>query len=61
MGLLGNLLSATVKVAVSPLAIATDVVSAMSCEEMDTTTSVLGSAIEDVAEACDDAKKWDLI
>lgn len=61
MGFLGNILSATVKTVLTPVAIVSDAASAMSGEDMEATKAVLGSALEDIADACEDAKEGDLL
>ncbi len=60
MGFLGNLLSATVKVALTPVAVVADVCT-IGDGKGSNTAEVLGSIITDVADACDDAKDGDLI
>ena len=60
MGFLGNLLSATVKVALTPVAIVADVVT-FGDEKGSSTGELLISIVEDVSDACDDAKDGDLI
>jgi len=60
MGFLGNLLSATVKVALTPVAVVADVCTAGNGKGSNT-AEVLGSAVVDVVDACDDAKEGDLI
>lgn len=54
MGLLGSLLSATVKVALTPVTIVKDVVDIAEGEAPTSTVGLLGSALEDVADAVDD-------
>ena len=61
MGLFGSLLSATIKVAVTPLAVVADVASALEGEEIDNTTSVLSSAVKDVAEGITEIPKGNLL
>lgn len=52
MGFLTNILSAAVKVAVSPVALVADVaVKATTGEDLGATKAALGSAIDDVSEA----------
>lgn len=60
MGLLGNLLSATVKVAVQPIAVVADVCTAGDGEGSNT-LGILESIAEDISDACDDAKEGDLV
>lgn len=64
MGFLGNLLSATVKVATTPIDIVKDVVTlGGTCEGEDEpyTLKKLKSVAEDVGDACSSAKDGDLI
>ena len=49
-GALGNILSAAVKVAVTPIAVITDVTKVVTGETPDTTTELLDSAIDDIKE-----------
>ncbi len=49
-GFLGNIVSATVKVAVTPLAVVKDVVDG---EPFETTSDVLESAVEDIEDIFD--------
>lgn len=60
MGFLGNILSSTVKVALSPVAVVADVCTAGNGKGSNT-AEILASAVEDVSDACDDAKDGDLI
>ena len=55
MGFFSNIVSATVKVALTPVAVAVDVVNIVKGDEPDTTKSLLNSAGEDVSDAIDDA------
>jgi hypothetical protein len=61
MGFLSNLVSATVKTALTPLAIAKDAINVVTGEEADTTKNLLSSAVEDVAEAADDLGDGELL
>jgi hypothetical protein len=54
MGFLTNLVSATVKTVLTPVAIVKDVTNIAIGEEADATKSLLSSAAEDVADAADD-------
>jgi hypothetical protein len=54
MGFLSNMLSATVKTVLTPVAVVKDVVNIATGEEVDATKSLLGSAVEDVEEGFDD-------
>lgn len=48
MGFLSNILSATIKTALTPVAVAKDAVNVVIGEEPDTTKSLLQIAIEDL-------------
>lgn len=54
MGILGSLLSAAVKVAISPIAIAADVIDVVHGDQPTATKEVLGSALEDVKQGLDE-------
>lgn len=54
MGFLTNVLSATIKTALTPIAVAKDVVNIATGEEVDSTKSLLESAKEDVEESFED-------
>lgn len=54
MGFLTNIISATVKTVLTPIAVIDDVVNISTGEEVDTTINLLESAVEDVSEATDD-------
>lgn len=54
MGFFSNIISATVKTALTPLAIAKDAVNVATGQEADTTKELLKSAGEDVEEAFDE-------
>jgi len=60
MGFLGNLLSATVKVALTPIAVVADVCT-VGNGKGSSTAEILESIKENVIDACDDAKEGDLI
>ena len=55
MGFFSNIISATVKVALTPVAIAADVVKVATGQEADTTKDLLRSAGKDAENAIDDA------
>jgi len=55
MGLFSNILSATVKVVLTPAAVVTDVVAIVKGEEPDNTKDLLKSAGEDWDDAVDEA------
>lgn len=54
MGFFSNLISATVKTALTPVAIVKDTVNVVTGEESDTTKELLESAGDDVVEAAED-------
>lgn len=49
-----NLASATVKVALTPVAVAVDAVNIVSGDDVEATTNLLGSAVEDLEKAGDE-------
>lgn len=54
MGFLTNIISATIKTALTPVAVVKDVVNIATGEEADSTKNLLGSAAEDVSDATDE-------
>jgi hypothetical protein len=54
MGFLTNLVSATIKTALTPVAVIKDAVDVVRGEEPETTKSLLSSAAGDVEDAADD-------
>jgi hypothetical protein len=54
MGFLTNLLSATVKTALTPIAVVKDAVNIATGEDVDATKDLLSSAVSDIAEGLDD-------
>ena len=54
MGFFGGMFSSVVKVALTPIAIAKDVVNIATGEEPDATKSLLESAAQDVSDATED-------
>ncbi len=54
MGFFSNILSATVKVALTPIAVVKDAVNVVTGEEPDDTKDLLKSAGDDVSDAIDD-------
>lgn len=60
MGFFGNIISATVKTALSPIAIAKDAVNIATGEEADATKKLLESAKEDASDAFDDLADGEL-
>ena len=55
MGFFSDIISATVKVALTPVAIVKDVVNIATGEEADATKDLLASAGEDLSDAVDEA------
>jgi len=60
MGFLSNLVSATVKTVLTPVAIVKDVVNVATGEEANATKKLIKSAIKDVDDAGDDLANGDL-
>jgi hypothetical protein len=54
MGFLSNIVSATIKTALTPVAVVKDVVNVATGNEVDTTKNLLESAGDDVSDAIDD-------
>ena len=54
MGFLTNMISATIKTVLTPVAIVKDVVNIATGEESDATKNLLSSAAEDVADAAEE-------
>jgi len=54
MGFLTNMISATIKTVLTPVAIVKDVVNIATGEEADATKNLLSSAAEDVADAAEE-------
>ena len=54
MGFLSNIISATVKTALLPVAVVKDVVNVVAGSEPDATKEMIESAIEDVKDGMDD-------
>ena len=54
MGFFSDIISATVKTALTPIAVVKDAVNVVTGEEPDTTKSLLQSAIEDAESAMDE-------
>jgi len=54
MGFLTNLLSATVKTALTSIAVVKDAVNIATGEDVDATKDLLSSAVSDIAEGLDD-------
>jgi hypothetical protein len=54
MGFLTNMISATVKTVLTPVAVVKDVANIATGEEADATKNLLSSAAEDVSDAADE-------
>ncbi len=54
MGFFGNMISATVKTVLTPVAVVSDVVKVVTGDEADTTKELIESAVEDAGDAMDD-------
>jgi enhancing lycopene biosynthesis protein 2 len=54
MGFFSNIVSATIKTALSPVAVVKDVVNITTGEEVDSTKNLLSSATNDAKDALDD-------
>lgn len=54
MGFLSGLVGAVVKTAVSPIAVAKDVVNAVTGEEVDSSKKAIDSIVDDIEEALDE-------
>lgn len=54
MGFLSNIVSATIKTALTPIAVVKDVVNIATDNEVDATKNLLESAREDASDAIDD-------
>ena len=61
MGFLSNMISATVKTVLTPVAIVKDVVNVATGEDADATKNLLKSAVEDVKDAGDDLGDGELM
>lgn len=61
MGFFTNMLSSAVKVALTPVAIAADVVLTATLQEPDTTKKLLKSAVDDLEDAGDDLANGDAL
>jgi hypothetical protein len=60
MGFFSNLISATVKVALTPVAIVKDVANIATGEDVDATRNLLDSAGEDASNSAEDLADGDL-
>jgi hypothetical protein len=54
MGFLSNIVSATIKTALTPVAVVKDVINVATGQDPDTTKNLIESAGEDVSDAIDD-------
>jgi hypothetical protein len=54
MGFFSNMVSATIKTALTPVAIVKDVVNVVTGEEVESTKNLIQSAQQDVSEGLDD-------
>jgi hypothetical protein len=54
MGFFSNIISATIKTALTPVAVVKDVVNVVTGNEADTTKNLLESAKDDASDALDD-------
>ena len=61
MGFLTNMIGATVKTVLTPVAVVEDVVNIATGEEVSATKSLLESAAEDVVDSFDDLGDGDLL
>ena len=61
MGFLSSIISATVKTALSPIAIVKDAVSVVTGENPDATKELLESAAEDLEDGVDDLADGDVL
>lgn len=61
MGFLTNIISATVKTVLTPVAIVKDTINIVSGEEADATKKLLSSASDDVSDATDDLGEGDIL
>lgn len=60
MGFLSNIIGATVKTALTPVAVVKDVVNVATGEEVEATKNLLKSAKQDASEAFDDLSDGEL-
>lgn len=61
MGFLSNVLSATVKTALTPIAVVKDAVNVVTGEEADATKNLIESVGDDVKEAADDLSDGEVL
>lgn len=60
MGFFGNLISATVKTVLTPIAVAKDVINVVTDDEIDTTKNLVNSIKKDIEKAGDDLAEGEL-
>ena len=58
MSFFGNLTSAVVKTALSPIAVVADVASVATGGSADNTKKLIDSAVSDAKQACEDGTDW---
>ena len=61
MGFLSNILSATVKTVLTPVAVVKDAVNVVTGEEADATRKLISSAVDDVEEGFDELGDGDVL
>lgn len=61
MGFFTDLISASVKVVLTPVAVVKDVVNIATNEDVDATKSLLESAVEDIQQAFDDVGDGEIL
>jgi hypothetical protein len=61
MGFLTNLVSATVKTALTPIAVVKDAVNIATGEDVDATKDLLSSAATDIAEGLDELAEGEVL
>ena len=61
MGFFSNMVSATVKMALTPIAVVKDSVNVVTGDEPDTTKELLESAYDDVEEGFDDLSDGEIL
>jgi hypothetical protein len=61
MGFLTGLFTATIKTALTPIAVVKDAINVVTGDEVDATSNLLGSAAENVAESFEDLGDGELL
>ena len=61
MGFLTGLFTATIKTALTPIAVVKDAINVVTDKEVDATANLLSSASEDVADSIDDLGNGELL